>query len=47
MKMHHYSSSTGASPADCCYDWSGHLSPQMYGTPMKQMEGKPTTNFSA
>lgn len=38
MKMHHYSSSSGVSPADCCYDWSGHLSPQMYGTPMKQME---------
>ncbi|KAK6620985.1 hypothetical protein RUM43_011288 [Polyplax serrata] len=38
MKMHHYPSSSGASPADCCYDWSGHLTPQMYTTPMKQME---------
>ncbi|KAK6641899.1 hypothetical protein RUM44_013619 [Polyplax serrata] len=36
--MHHYPSSSGASPADCCYDWSGHLTPQMYTTPMKQME---------
>ncbi|KAL0266601.1 UNVERIFIED_CONTAM: hypothetical protein PYX00_009098 [Menopon gallinae] len=38
MKMHHYPNSSGAGPADCCYDWGGHMSPQMFGTPMKQME---------